>query len=367
MNKKAIIDNKTVLVSMSGGIDSSVAAILLCEEGYNVKGITFQTWDYLTAACNEKEKGCCSLESIIEAKEMAGRLGIEHHIIDLRETFKQSVIVNFIDEYLSGRTPNPCVDCNSHIKWGAIIKKADELNCNYIASGHYARIREKNGRYILSKGIDETKDQSYFLWNLSQENLKRTIFPLGNYNKSDIRKIARDRGFKKLSNKRESQEICFIQDDDYRAFLRRQIPDIDNKIGEGHFISTKGEYLGKHKGYPFYTIGQRKGLEIAVGHPLYVVSIDAKTNVVSLGEKPELEKQKMSVDNINYLKYPSIPDNTRISVKVRYRNKATSCKITCMNKKIHVEFDRSVSAITPGQSAVFYENDDLLAGGIISE
>ncbi len=362
------MDIKNVLVSMSGGIDSSIAAVLLQERGFIVKGITFQTWDYLTAACNEKEKGCCSLDSIYEAKELAKKLGIEHHIIDLRETFKQSVIVNFIDEYLSGRTPNPCVDCNSQIKWGEIIKKADELNCYYIASGHYAKLREENDRFILSKGVDPEKDQSYFLWNLSQENLKRTLFPIGDYSKKEIREIARKKGFEKLSKKRESQEICFIQDDDYRAFLRRQIPDIDSKIGEGDIISTKGEYLGKHKGYPFYTIGQRKGLDVAVGYPLYVTNINAEENTVTLGEKTDLEKQKMSIENINYIKYNSIPDNTELNVKIRYRNFGTFGKISSPDKsnRIHVKFNSPVSAITPGQSAVFYENDDLVAGGIIS-
>jgi len=362
------MNKNTVLVSMSGGIDSSIAAVILQEQGYFVKGITFHTWDYLTASCDAKEKGCCSMDSIYEAKELCKKLDIEHHIIDLRETFKNSVITNFVDEYLAGRTPNPCVDCNSQIKWGEIIKKADELNCYYIASGHYARIRHEENGYIISKGIDQEKDQSYFLWNLSQDNLRRTLFPLGKFNKSEIRKMARDMGFIKLSEKRESQEICFIQDDDYRGFLRRQIPDIDEKIGEGDFVSSDGEYLGKHKGYPFYTIGQRKGLEIAVGYPLYVTKIDATTNTVTLGERSELDRLEMSVDNIYFHKYESIQAYNDLTVKIRYRNKGASCRVNWSeaDKKLYVNFHSPVSAVTPGQSAVFYDGDDIVAGGIIS-
>ncbi|MFC2128608.1 tRNA 2-thiouridine(34) synthase MnmA [Bacteroidota bacterium] len=359
--------NKNVLVAMSGGIDSSIAAILLQEEGYIIKGLTFQTWGDKSVTNMDDEKFDKNMQFIFEARELAKKLGFEHHVMDLRNIFKESVINYFIDEYISGRTPNPCVYCNAHIKWGVVMKKTDELGCDFMASGHYTRIRENNGRFILSKGKDSTKDQSYFLWNISQEKLKRIIFPLGNYDKTEIRKMAKERGFKKLSEKSESQEICFIQDEDYRSFLKKNVPDIDNKIVEGDFISTNGKYLGKHKGYPYYTIGQRKGLVIAVGHPLYVVKIDAENNIVTLGNKEDLNTSEMTVRDINYVKYSSIPENIELSVKIRYRNIATSCEISeeKPGNILKIKFHSPVSGVTPGQSAVFYEKDDIVAGGII--
>ena len=254
-----------VLVAMSGGIDSSMAALFLHEQGYEVIGITMKTWDYASAGGSKKETGCCSLDSINDARAISVRYGFPHYVLDLRQEFGDSIINNFVDEYLAGRTPNPCVLCNTYIKWDALLRRADQLECEFIATGHYARIRHENGRYILSKGLDETKDQSYVLWGLTQESLKRTIFPLANLTKKEVRKMAVEKGFAELANKSESYEICFIPDNDYRGFLRRKVADIDTRAGEGDFVTTDGTVIGKHKGYPFYTIGQRKGLEIAVG------------------------------------------------------------------------------------------------------
>ncbi len=356
-----------VLLAMSGGVDSSMAAILLKEEGFQVTGVTYRSWDSISNGCMEKETGCCSVDAIFEAKKMAQDLGFSHHIIDFRESFRETVINNFINEYLSANTPNPCVLCNAHIKWGELLEKADELNCEYIATGHYARIRKENGRYILSKGRDPLKDQSYFLWMLSQDNLKRTFFPIGEYEKTTIKKMALERGLVKLSTKKESQEICFIPDNDYRRFLREQVPEIIEKIGTGKFVSTDGKHLGTHQGYPFYTIGQRKGLGVAAGYPLYVVDINKESNTIVLGTREELGKKKMVLKDLILSKYDRIPDNMEVQTKIRYRSKGHFSRIKHSGNKAEIDFYEPIPAITPGQSAVFYEQNDLIGGGIIAE
>ncbi|HOK38624.1 MAG TPA: tRNA 2-thiouridine(34) synthase MnmA [Bacteroidales bacterium] len=357
---------KRVLLGMSGGTDSSVAAILLKQKGFEVVGITFRSYDSISKSCMEKETGCCNVDSIFEAKKLANDLGFEHHILDIRDYFADTIINNFINEYLSGNTPNPCVLCNKLIKWGRMIEEADNLNCDYLATGHYARIVLENNRYYIRKGVDQTKDQSYFLWAIPQEYLSRTIFPLGNFTKTEVRKIAVDNGYTKIANKRESQEICFIPDDDYRRFLREAVPDIDNKIGEGNFVDKNGKILGKHKGYPFYTIGQRKGLNIALGQPTYVLNIDAQTNTITLGEAKDLLKNEVPIQNINFMKYEKIPEDFQAICKIRYNNKGEKCRVIQYGDKIKIIFENPVSAVTPGQSAVIYENEDIVCGGIIT-
>ena len=239
-----------VLVAMSGGVDSSVAAVMLHEQGYEVIGLTMKTWDYASSGGSSKETGCCSLDSINDARSLAVGYGFPHYILDIRDEFSGSVIDNFVDEYLAGRTPNPCVLCNTHIKWEALLKRANKLDCEFIATGHYANVRQQdNGRYVVSKGKDENKDQSYVLWGVSQENLARTRFPLGNFSKPEIRQMALDMGQKELANKSESYEICFVPDNDYRAFLRHQVPNLDDKIGPGNFILSDGTVVGQHLGY----------------------------------------------------------------------------------------------------------------------
>jgi tRNA-specific 2-thiouridylase len=354
-----------VLVAMSGGIDSSVAAIMLHEQGYEVVGITMKTWDYASSGANGKETGCCSLDSINDARSIAVQYGFPHYILDIRGEFGEAVINNFVDEYMAGRTPNPCVMCNTHIKWEALLRRADMLKCEFIATGHYAKVREENGRYVISRGLDPSKDQSYVLWGVSQECLSRTMFPIGGFEKSRIREMAREMGLHDLANKSESYEICFIPDNDYRAFLKTRISDLEERLEGGNFIDKNGKILGHHKGYPFYTIGQRKGLEVAVGAALYVTEIRPETNTVVLGDLEQLQRQKMIVRDINLIKYAKISEPLDALTKIRYKDPGTISTIVQEGNKMIVEFYEPVKAVAPGQSAVFYEGDDVIGGGFI--
>jgi tRNA-uridine 2-sulfurtransferase len=354
-----------VLVAMSGGIDSTVTAVMLHEQGYEVVGITMKTWDYATSGGTKKETGCCSLDSINDARSVAVDLGFSHFIIDIRDEFGDFVINNFVDEYLSGRTPNPCVLCNTHIKWEALLKRADALDCEFIATGHYAKVREENNRYVISKGKDANKDQSYVLWGISQDCLKRTMFPMGKYHKAAIKQMARDMGYIDLANKSESYEICFVPDNDYRGFLKRRKPGLEEEVAGGNFVDKNGKVLGKHEGYPFYTIGQRKGLGLAFGKPMFVTEIIPESNTVVLGEEEELERNGMWVGKLNLQKYETIAANTQAITKVRYKHDGEASILNQIGDRVKVEFQHSVSAIAPGQSAVFYEGDDVLGGGII--
>ncbi|MDP5120547.1 MAG: tRNA 2-thiouridine(34) synthase MnmA, partial [Spirosomaceae bacterium] len=295
-----------ILVAMSGGIDSSLAAVLLHEQGYEVIGMTMKTWDYASSGASKKETGCCSLDSINDARNVSVQLGFPHYILDIREEFGDAVIDYFTGEYLEGRTPNPCVMCNTHIKWDALLKRADRLGCDYIATGHYANIREEGGRYVVSKGIDPLKDQSYVLWGVSQESLARTILPLGNLTKQEIREMAKARGFFELASKAESYEICFVPDNDYRGFLKRRVDGLEEKVKGGNFVMEDGTVIGQHEGYPFYTIGQRRGLGIALGYPAFVTDIRKETNEVVLGRDRQLERNGLEIQKINLLKYSDL-------------------------------------------------------------
>jgi len=362
------MNSNRVLLAMSGGIDSSIAALILKEQGYDIVGVTYRTYDSIKESCIAKETGCCSIESIMEAKNFAKHIGIDHHIIDLRDIFKKTIIKNFIDQYLKGNTPNPCVECNSTVKWGELLLLANMLNCNKIATGHYARIEKTNNSYVIKKGIDNSKDQSYFLWRLTSEQLERTIFPLGNFLKKDIKETAKKYGFLNLYNKSESQEICFIPDNNYRNFIINNINEQQKKlIKPGNFILPNGKIIGQHKGYPFYTIGQRKGLNISYTEPLYVTKIIPETNTVVVATRKEVETNNCYIKNF-YINpaYNNALNNKQFIVKIRYNDKGNKANIDVEDtNKINIKFITNVFAITPGQSAVIYDNDIVVGGGII--
>jgi tRNA-uridine 2-sulfurtransferase len=372
-----------ILVAMSGGIDSTVTALMLHKEGYEVVGITMKTWDYAAAGGSKKETGCCNLDSFNDARQAAVEHGFAHYILDIREEFGDFVIENFVEEYIAGRTPNPCVLCNTHIKWRALLKRADALGCEFIATGHYAKIRQLDnacpparagtdgdgkagrGRFVVSKAIDDTKDQSYVLWGLQQDLLSRTLLPLGPYRKTEIRQMAHDFGYPELAKKNESYEICFVPDNDYRGFLKRKVDGLEERVAGGNFIDKQGKILGKHKGYPFYTIGQRKGLEIAFGKPVFVTRINPEDNTVVLGDEEDLEQNEMMVGKLNLIKYDTITPGMEATTKIRYKDKGALSNIYPEDGRMKVRFYENVKGIAPGQSAVFYEGDDVIGGGII--
>jgi tRNA-specific 2-thiouridylase len=356
-----------ILVAMSGGIDSSVAAMLLHDEGYEVIGITMKTWDYATSGGSKKTTGCCSLDDINDARALSVEKGFHHMILDIRAEFGDNIIDNFVEEYLAGRTPNPCIMCNTHIKWDALLKRANQLDCEFIATGHYAKRRQENGRYIISKGLDDNKDQSYVLWGLSQEALARTIFPLGGFTKPEIRQMAFDQGFEELAKKNESYEICFVPDNDYRGVLNRKVDGLEERMKGGRFMDKEGKDLGEHRGYPYYTIGQRKGLGKAFGEPMFVTKIDPLTNTVYLGREEDLMGHSMYVRNANWQKIGQLENGLEATTKIRYKDQgALSTLHNDVDGRIRVDFSHNVSAIAPGQSAVFYDGDDVIGGGFIA-
>ena len=351
---------------MSGGIDSTVTAMMLHEQGYEVVGVTMKTWDYASSGGTKKETGCCSLDSINDARKVAVDMGFHHFIVDIREDFGDYVIDNFVDEYIAGRTPNPCVLCNTHIKWSSLLKRADMLDCEFIATGHYAKISEKNDRKFITKGKDDRKDQSYVLWGLSQHCLNRSQFPLGPYTKPEVRQMAADWGYTDLAKKGESYEICFVPDNDYRGFLKRRVAGLEERVAGGSFLDVKGNKIGTHDGYPFYTIGQRKGLGQAFGEPMFVTEIRPNSNEVVLGRVEDLVKNGMTVKQVNSMKYQTIPDGFEGVTQIRYNSPGSLSVLNPTNtEEVEVEFLSNVRGVAPGQSAVFYEGDDVIGGGII--
>ena len=358
-----IKSDKRVLVGMSGGIDSSATCIMLQEQGYEVVGVTMRTWDVASqfASPEQEEPGF-----ILEARALAERLGIEHHVADVREEFKQVIVKYFIDEYMQGRTPNPCVMCNPLFKERILCEWADRTGCAWISTGHYCRLEERNGKLYIVAGDDITKDQSYFLWRLPQEVLRRFLFPLGNYTKQEVREYLKEKGFEAKAKGGESMEVCFIEGD-YRDFLRQQIPDIDTQIGPGYFVDSKGVKIGQHKGFPYYTIGQRKGLGIALGHPAHVLRINAEKNTVMLGTADDLKTEYMLTEDAMITAMQELLSCPNLTVRIRYRSKPIPCQVLPLeNNQMLVRFLGEASAIAPGQSAVFYDGQRVLGGAFIA-
>ncbi len=352
------------MVAMSGGVDSSVAAALLLEEGYACIGVTMQLWP--EDLPREHESGCCSISAVEDARRVANKLGIPYYVLNFADIFVEEVIDRFADEYLRGRTPNPCIVCNEKVKFGAFLEKALELECDYVATGHYAIVErdEASGRYLLKRGRDRQKDQSYTLYGLTQEQLSRTLFPLGPYLKEETRRIARELGLITAA-KPDSQEICFVPEGDYRAFMERYRPESKRP---GPIVDLQGNVLGQHQGIAFYTVGQRKGLGIPHPTPLYVVAIDEVNNALVVGPREAVEGWSLLADPVNFIAVPQLDGARRVTCKIRYRVQDAPATIEpAPEGGVITRFDEPQAAITPGQSVVWYDGDVVVGGGIIQK
>lgn len=352
-----------VVVGMSGGVDSSVAACLLQEQGYEVIGVTMQLWQDGETE-REENGGCCGLSAAEDARRVAQCLGIPHYVMNFRREFKSCVMDYFVEEYLRGRTPNPCIACNRYIKWEALLQRSLEIGADYIATGHYARVeRLSNGRMALRQSVTEEKDQTYALYRLTQEQLARTLMPVGEYAKEDIRAIAQRKSLP-VADKPDSQEICFVPDNDYADFIHREAG--DRAPGTGNFVTAEGAVLGRHKGIVHYTVGQRRGLELSMGERVFVTEIRPETNEVVIGRNEDLFTDRVLFDNVNYMAVKELSQPVRMRAKIRYNHRGEYCTVQRQkDDRLVAVFERPVRAATPGQAIVFYDGEYVAGGGTI--
>ena len=358
------MEKKKVVVGMSGGVDSSVAAWLLKKQGYDVIGVTMQIWQDEMPEVQEENGGCCGLSAVDDARRVAERLEIPYYVMNFKKEFKENVMDYFVQEYIDGRTPNPCIACNRFVKWESLLRRSLDIGADYIATGHYARIAKlPNGRYALKKSATAAKDQTYALYNLTQEQLSHTLMPVGEYTKDEIRAMAEEIGLV-VAHKPDSQEICFIPDHDYAKFIEENS---GHCPGEGNFVDKYGNILGRHKGITHYTVGQRKGLNLSMGHPVFVTAIRPETNEVVIGENEDVFSGKVICNKLNWMAIPGLAGNTmHVTAKIRYSHKGAPCEIREIGPdQVECTFEEPQRAATPGQAVVFYDGDYVVGGGTI--
>ena len=356
------MEKKKVVIGMSGGVDSSVAAYLLKEAGYEVIGVTMQIWQE-EEQYDEENGGCCGLTAVEDARRVANDLEIPYYVMNFRKEFQKYVIDYFVDDYLNGRTPNPCIACNRYVKWEALLNRGKELGADYIATGHYAQIEQlPNGRYAIKHSATKAKDQTYALYNLTQEQLKNTLMPVGAYTKDEIRDMAKNINLQ-IAEKADSQDICFVPDGDYASFIKKET---NKDIPEGNFVSLDGKVLGKHKGIIHYTVGQRKGLGLSLGKPAFVLEIRPETNEVVVGSNEDSMTYEVRANKLNFMSVADIEGEVRAFAKIRYNHKGAWCTVKRVGEdEILCVFDELQRAVTPGQALVLYDGDYVMGGGTI--